>query len=91
MCGRVRCSRFSCFHLIRIIRGSVSFTLTQLHAKNSLNVQTFLLSTTVTFWVMTLLHAKGRKRFNLKVAFDQPLGMLEPRVFAYTATCLFWG
>ena len=37
ICGRVRCSGLSCFHLIRIIRGSVSFTLTQLHATNILN------------------------------------------------------
>ncbi len=49
-------SRLSCFHLIRITRGSLSFTMTQLHAKNSVDVQTFLLSTTVTFWVIILLH-----------------------------------
>ncbi len=73
--GGFRCSRLSCFHLISIIRGSVSFTLTQLHAKNSLNVQTFLLSTPGHHSAL----CQGRKRLNLEVTFDQPRGMLEPR------------
>ncbi len=34
-------SGLSCFHLIRKTRGSVFFTLTQLHVKNRLNVQPF--------------------------------------------------
>ncbi len=84
ICGRVRCSAVpAAFRAFHLIRGSVSFTMTELHAKNSLNVQRFLLSTPVTFWVVIRLHTKGRKMFNLEVAFDQPC------VTAHTAKCLF--
>ncbi len=72
-----RCRRgLSCFYLIHLIRGTVSYSVTR-EEYAFIEHDLYILG-----------HHSALFQGNKKV--DQPLGMLEPRVFEHTATCLFF-